>query len=273
MTFLTTDVLRWVAYVLFVLSIIPLFLSARYYLKSRRAKYYIGRSEALQQSGRWIALALVVAGLAVTVLIAGPQLSFPFLTSPTVTPTFTASPTLIVFASPTSSPTPSRTFTPTTTPTRPPTATPPFIPTPTPKAKLPEFALSPLPSAVPAGEDAYIKLITLAMEKGEDGGPVEPGSEFPAGKHYVYLFFQYDGMEEGVMTTFAWYRDGEYLERCSDTWLWDMVEGRDWGKSGRMSYYCNPAGGWEPGMYEIHVFIEDQLQGIAEFVIEEGGGE
>lgn len=273
MTFLTTDVLRWVAYVLFVLSIIPLILSARYYLKSRRAKYYIGRREALQQSGRWIALALVIAGLGATLLITGPQLSFPFLTPPTATPTVTPSATLPALVYPTSSPTPSPPSTSTATPTRPPTATPPFIPTPTPKATLPEFALSPLPSAIPAGEDAYIKLITLAMEKGEDGGPVEPGSEFPAGKHYVYLFFQYDGMEEGVMTTFAWYRDGEYLERCSDTWLWDMVEGREWGENGRMSYYCNPAGGWEPGMYEIHVFIEDQLQGIAEFVIEEGGGE
>jgi len=50
----------------------------------------------------------------------------------------------------------------------------------------------PAPSAVPAGEDAYIKLITLAMEKGEDRERSSWGLNSPLAS--IYLFFQYDGM-------------------------------------------------------------------------------
>ncbi len=76
-------------------------------------------------------------------------------------------------------------------------------------------------------------------------------------------------MDNGVATTFAWYKNGEFIEFCSDTWPWGLVEGRDWGEQGRSSYYCKPPGGWEPGTYQIHVFIETRLQDTAQFAITE----
>jgi hypothetical protein len=99
--------------------------------------------------------------------------------------------------------------------------------------------------------------------------PVDPGTEFAPGDYRMYVFFTYEGMNEGATTTFAWYGNGEFIDFCSDTWAWDLAEGRRWGEKGRTSFYCRPPGGWEPGVYEIHVFIEDRLQGVAGFEIKE----
>jgi len=254
--------LRWIAYTLLLASAIPAGLTVYQLVKARRAPYYALRRAALKRSRHWILAALALQALAVLLLIAGLYLPAvapaPPLT-PTISPTSTRAPTR----------TPRPTRTPTTTPTRRPTATPPFIPTPTQPVALPETALSPLPSAVPAGEDARISVITFAAGEDAAGEPVDPGSEFPPGDQRVYLFFTFEGMEDGVTTTFAWYKGEEFIDFCSDTWLWGLVEGREWGERGKSSYYCKPPGGWEPGTYEIRVFIEDRLQGVAQFAIGE----
>jgi hypothetical protein len=260
---LVLDLIRWGAYALLIASAIPAGMAVSQLVKSRRARYYVTRQNAFKRAKRWILAAFVLQALAVVLLVAGLYLPAIMPASPV---TLTATPTV----TPVFTPTPRPTRTPTVTPTRRPTATPPFIPTSTPAAPLPEPALSPLPSAVPAGEDARIAVITLAADRDDNDQPVDPGTEFPPGDHRVYLFFTYEGMKNGVTTTFAWYKDREFIDFCSDTWLWGLVEGRDWGERGRTSYYCNPPGGWKPGTYEIQVFIEDRLQGVAQFLITEG---
>jgi hypothetical protein len=254
--------MRWVAYALLLASAVPAGLAVAQLIRARRAPYYALRREALRRGMRWVLVALVWLALAIAVLIVPSRLAA-ILSPPAPVPTATAATVS------TRTPTPRPTRAPTTTPTRRPTATAPFIPTSTPDVPVPESALSPLPSAVPAGEDARITVITLAAGEDALAQPVDPGAEFPPGDHRVYLFFTYEGMQNGVATTFAWYKDGEFLNFCSDTWAWGLVEGREWGEVGRTSYYCKPPGGWEPGAYQVHVFIETRLQGTAQFVITE----
>lgn len=181
----------------------------------------------------------------------------------------TTFPTPTLTSTPTRTSTPRPTLTPTPVPTRGPTATPPPIPTSTPAILPPDTALTPLPSAVPAPQDARITLITLALDRDANGRPVNPGNEFPSGDRRVYLFFSWENMRNNIVTTFAWYKDGEFIDFCSDTWLWGTTEGRNWGEHGWTSYYCRLPGGWQAGRYEIRVFIETRLQGIAQFVIVE----
>ena len=261
MTPLTLSLLRWVAYALLIASAILVGLAIPQLNKARRAPIYAMRRSARERATRWALAALVLQALAVVLLILTSYLA-------TVVSAVTA-PTATATGAPTYTAAPSPTRTPTVTPTRPPTATPPFIPTPTPAVPLPESLLNPLPSAVPAGENARIAVITLAAEQDADGQPVAPGSEFPPGDHRVVLFFTYEGLADGVTTTFAWYKNGEFLDFCSDTWLWGLVEGRARGERGRASYPCELPGGWTPGGYEVRVFIETRLQGIAQFVVEE----
>jgi hypothetical protein len=252
--------MRWVAYALLLASAVPAGLAVAQLIRARRAPYYALRREALRRGTRWVLVALVWLAFAITVLIVPARLA-DILSAPAPVPTATAA------TVPTRTPTPRPTRTPTTTPTRRPTATAPFIPTSTPDVPVPESALSPLPSAVPAGEDARITVITLAAEADDLEQPVDPGTEFPPGDHRVYLFFTYEGMQNGVATTLAWYKNGELLD--SDTWAWGLVDGREWGEAGQTYYYYRHLGGWEPGAYQVHVFIETRLQGTAQFVITE----
>jgi hypothetical protein len=76
-------------------------------------------------------------------------------------------------------------------------------------------------------------------------------------------------MEDGLETTFAWYRDGELYERCSDTWPWGIPEGRDWGLRGFTWYVCNPSGGWQPASYDVEVVVAGEPQDRISFAIVE----
>jgi hypothetical protein len=256
---LSVSILRWVAYALLGASVVTLGGAGVMLRRSRSAPYYALRKAAMGRAGR---LAL---GAALGAAIAGATLSvLPFIK--VVAPSAQATPTLASTAE-MSLVAPRSTATPLASPTRRATATLPAVATPTPPVPLPEIARSPIEGAVLAGEDARIELVALALEKDDSDRPVNPGNEFLPGDHWVYLFFSYSGMNNGVARTFAWYKAGEFYERCSDTSLWE------WGSPGRTYYRCRPAGGWEPGEYEIHVFVESRLQGIAQFRIVSEAGE
>jgi hypothetical protein len=264
----TLSLLRWVAYALLALSALPLGLSIPQFVKARRAPYYVLRRQALRRAMRWLLVMLVLQASAAALLIVCPVLR---ATVPAATPTPTATPTSAPARTPKPTATPHPTRKPTATPTRRPTATAPLAsptPTPMPIVTPPDIALTPLPSAVPAGEDARITFEHVVRED-EKGTLQSPGTEFPPGKYWVYLVFNYTGMQDGVMTTFAWYRDGEFIDFCSDTWLWGQVEGRDWGEQGRKPFGCRLPDGWQPGNYEIRVFTENRVQGVAQFVVTE----
>jgi hypothetical protein len=245
---------RWIGYALLLASAILAGLSIYQLSRARRAPYYAARREALTRARRSMLTALGLQAVGIILLVMTPRLTAilsPPAPPPTATPTCTPLPT--------STPRPTRT--PTATPTRRPTATAPFIPTPTPGVLPPEPALSPLPSAVPAREDATITIITLAADRDDSGQPVDPGTEFPPGDHRVYLFISYDNMSNGVPWTFAIYREGEFLDGTAQLW--------EWGKQGKTYLYYKPPTGYEPGSYEMRIFIETRLQGIAQFGIKE----
>ena len=274
----TLTILRWIAYVLLIASPVPLGLAIYQFVKSRRAPYYVLRRTAFEHAMRFLfafagALVLGVALLIVSSLLnrdgapSVPTATPAMATVPTATseapaataiPTITSLPTQLPTATLVPQPTAETLATPATSPI--PTETSGAdIPTATPGVAEP----TPLPSPVSAGPGARVAFTALAMEKDDSGLPVNPDSQFPPGDHAVYVFFTYEGMQNGVERTFAWYKDGEYYERCSQTAPWS------WGDRGRTSYFCHPSTGWESGNYEIHVFVEEELQFIAQFVITE----
>jgi hypothetical protein len=248
--------LRWIAYVVLLASIIPVMMAIYHMDRARRAPFYAARAEALQRVRRWGLVALLMVVVALSLLVVAPSLAR-LLGRPEGPARNTPTPTAAMMVTPTPRPT----RTPTVTPTRRPTATPPFIPTPTSDVQPPESAATPLPDAVPAGEGARITFITLAAERDEAGQPVDPGTEFPPGDHRVYLFISYEGMANGVAWTFAIYRDGGLLDSATQMW--------EWGAAGKTYLYFKPPGGYEPGLYEMQVFVEERPQGVAQFVITE----
>jgi len=248
--------LRWIAYVVLLSSIIPVMMAIYQMDRARRAPFYAARGAALKRVRRWALVALLIVVVALNLLVVAPRLA-KILGRPAEPARDTPTPTAAVMVTPTPRPT----CTPTCTPTRRPTATPPFIPTPTSGVRPPESAVTPLPDAVPAGEGAHITVITLAAERDEAGQPVDPGAEFPPGDHRVYLFISYEGMANGVAWTFAVYRDGGLVDSVTQGW--------EWGATGKTYLYFKPPGGYEPGVYEMQVFVGERLQGVAQFVITE----
>jgi hypothetical protein len=248
--------LRWIAHAVLLASIIPVMVAIYQMDRARRAPFYVARAAALQRVRRWALVALLMVVVALSLLVVAPSLAR-LLGRPEWPARETPTPTAAAMV--TSTPRPTRT--PTVTPTRRPTATPPFIPTPTPDVRPPESAATPLPNAVPAGEGAHITVITLAAGRDEAGQPVDPGTEFPPGDHRVYLFISYEGMANGVAWTFAIYRDGGLVDSATQMW--------EWGTAGKTYLYFKPPGGYEPGLYEMQVFVEERLQGVAQFVITE----
>jgi hypothetical protein len=258
---LAGPILTWtraIAYILLVATVIPVGMVVSQLIKARRAPYFAMRQSALRRGRRWLLAALVVLVVAIDLLVVPPRLAA-LLRQPEepVLDTLTPTPAPIITATRTLPPT----RTPTTTPTRRPTATPPFIPTLTPEVPLPESALTPLPSEVPADDGANITIITLAAARDDAGQPVDPGTEFPPYIPRVHLFIYYEGMRNGIPWTFAIYREGDLLD--STTQLWE------WGTEGKTDLYYEPPGGYAPGIYEMRVFIGDRLQGVAQFVVKE----
>ncbi len=245
--------LRWAGYGLLALDAVPWGVVLFLLIRARRAPFYALRRAALVQAKRWAMAGLVLLVVGVDLLLLPPRIGHLLERRRRPTPTpFTPT------ATPTATPRP--THTPTATATRRPTATPPFIPTPTPVVPVPESALTPIPSAVPAGPEARITIITLAAGRDEEGQPVDPGTRFPPGRHRVYLFVTYSGMRDGLAWTFAVYHDGELV--ASDTRLWE------WGPEGNASLYYTPPDGYQTGIYEMRVFIEERLQGVAQFEVQ-----
>jgi hypothetical protein len=258
---LAGQVLTWtriVAYILLVVTIVPVANVVFQLIRARRAPYFAMRQSALRRGRRWLLAALVMLVVAIDLLVVPPRLAA-FLPQPEepLLDTLTPTPVPIITATRTLPPT----RTPTTMPTRRPTATPPFIPTLTPEVSLPESALTPLPSEVPAGDDANITIITLAAARDDAGQPVDPGTEFPRYIPRVHLFIHYEGMHNGIPWTFAIYRQGDLLDSATQLW--------EWGTEGKTDLYHEPPGGYAPGVYEMRVFIEDRLQGVAQFVVKE----
>ncbi len=224
--------------------------------------------EAARRKGlRWLGVASVALVLGGSTFYI--QRYRPGMVSPPPTGTATAvevvpSPTVTVYLSPAAT----ATWTPSPTPTPlPPTATPSPSPTPTPFYPLPETALSPLPGAVPARLEARITLETFALGK-ENGRPSRPGSEFAAGDFRVYAFIRYEGMNRGATWTYGWYREGEYLDGNTCLW-WTKLPDCPYivGEKGITFLYYRRPGGYDPGTYELRIWIEDRFQGAFRFVI------
>ena len=274
MTIWQTLALRsyWGALAFLALTVAAFAVSLLHFRQVRRAPYYFLREAARKKALLWllIALAALICGailLAVSIHARGAAAP----PTPTPTATVTTRPTVAPI-SPILTPLPTATPTaePTATPPFIPTATPPATPTPTPAYPLPEDAAATLPGAVPAGADARITFVAFATEEA-NGQPVNPGQQFAAGDYRVYFFFTYQGMQRGITWTYRWCREGE----CADglTCLW----GREQGDcpvitraNGSTYLYYRPPGGYQPGVYEVRVWIEDRLQIAAPFTITAG---
>jgi len=259
--------LHWIGIALLALAVGAIVVSILQFHHARTAPYYFMREAARRSGMRWLLVAVTALALSGSIFYI--QQRWRAVSPPPVSVTATSvagveSPTVTLQPSPTATQFPSPVPSPTLPP---PTATPSPAPTPTPFYPMPETARSPLPGAVPARPEARIVLETFALGV-ENGRPVHPGAEFIAGDFRVYAFIRYEGMSRGATWTYGWYREGEYLDGNTCLW-WTRLPNCPYmvGENGLTFLYYRRPGGYDPGTYEVRIWIEDRFQGAYRFVI------
>lgn len=163
----------------------------------------------------------------------------------TPVPSITLSPTITL--TPTITDTPSVTDTPSITPT-------PYIP-PAIEALF-ESAVTPNPDAV----FSPLQFSTVY----ENFECVAPSTSFMNPIQSMTACFSYNNIAPGVQWTALWYRDGELVKY--DTHVWGDIVGESTGGLGS-SEWSPPAGMWQPGNYEVQIFVGHEWKVVGRFLV------
>ena len=253
--------LATVARVLGAVTVVVLVIVAVYSLRlARSGSYYVMREEARKRGLRAILVAVflipVTVGLAAyadhaaeySIPVArATETAAPTATRPRPTIAHTAEP-------PTNTPLPR----PTTTPLPIPTAT--ASPTRIPPTDLPPTLLTPIPSAVPAAENASFGPIQLGTGYIRETSQLTGISNvFPMDTPVIHATFLVRNLNRNAVWTAAWYQDGKYI--AGDPLLWT-----DLPNIVGHAFFGRP-GGYRPGKWELRLYIEDRLQSKAAFTI------
>jgi hypothetical protein len=104
-----------------------------------------------------------------------------------------------------------------------------------------------LESSVTPSPTARLTINALDTQIGKDNGPVNPADTFPAGFTRIYFFGTYTDMSKGVLWRRELWMNGEISE--SHEYLWGQ------GDTGTFFFFFGKEGGFQPGKYEIRLYI------------------
>lgn len=114
-------------------------------------------------------------------------------------------------------------------------------------------------STVTPSPDVEIGPLVFSRAITPDNRPRNPATVFSPGDSYVYAFFEYHNMRDGVAWAHAWYKDTEKVGDQSGLW--------PWGSDGRAYIYFSPPNGYRPGRYEVRIFVGDEVKQVGRFEI------
>ncbi len=164
----------------------------------------------------------------------------------TSTPAPTLTPTIIT-STPTPEPTSTSTPTLTLTPTE--TLTPTITPTPTATYES-VLRLTPPFSTRRARPEASIQITAADEAISASKTPLQPRTTFTAGVKRIYLFMNYQAMDDGVAWTRVLYRDDVAVQ--GQAYLWSM------GENGASFFFFGSEDGYLPGGYEVRLYLGDE---------------
>jgi hypothetical protein len=124
---------------------------------------------------------------------------------------------------------------------------------------LPTPTDTPVVGKVTPRADAAISSLVLSQTIGPNNRPRDPSTVFYASENYIYAFFEYHNMSNGVAWSHRWTRGDESIGGESGLW--------SWGSDGRAYVYFAPLHGYTPGRYEVRIYIGDHLATSATFEV------
>lgn len=218
---------------------------------ARKLTFYRLRQSRINSAWLMFGGALLLVILAILLPTVGTPIAFHYFPpSPTVAPTLTPSIVPTITLSPTITLTPTITDTPLVSDTPTGTATP----------YLPLVVEAQFISVTTPNPDAVISPIVFDTAL-KNSLPVSPSILFRNPIPVMYASFSYDKMIPGAQWSAVWYRNGEYVFHESYPW--------DGGTGGYYYSECaSPAGGWQPGVYTVQIYVGVDFKRSGSFTVE-----
>lgn len=213
-----------------------------------RLPYFMIRRQRSLQAWRLILLALALGAAGLVLQLFGRQAAYVLVPpTPSATPTQTASPTLTV--------TPTASITPTASASPIPSITPTASDTPTPS--IPEAITVLFRETITPRPEAVFSPIEITRRLDRLNRAIAPAEAFENPLGTLYGAFTYDFLDDGVRWTALWYRGDRIV--CSETQAWEG------GTGGYGFSECTPAEGWQPGEYELRMFLGESWKRSGRF--------
>lgn len=105
--------------------------------------------------------------------------------------------------------------------------------------------------------------LVLARGITAENQPLSPGNSFTAGAEPIYLFFDYQGIPSSTRWGHIWIRNGQELDRYITAWPEDR------GAAGKAWVFYMPEGGYQPGLYNVRLLVNDHPVAAAAFTIKQ----
>jgi hypothetical protein len=241
---------------LVILAGIFAILSARSGLRAiqsaRKMTFY--RLRRQREAGGWrlLGLAALLIGFAVVLPLYGLPVAYEYFPP---SPTASLTPSITIVPSITLSPT--ITLTPTVTDTALVTDTPTITTTPS----LPLAIVALFQSSITPNPGAVFSPLTFSTKIDNDLQAIDPQTVFENPIGEIFATYSYDQMVPGAQWTAVWLREGHQI--CLET---HPFAG---GTGGYDEAHCsNPAGGWQPGIYETQIFVGEDWKVVGRFLVQ-----
>ena len=217
---------------------------------ARKLSFYSLRRQHNASAWRLFFFALLLLILAIWLPFYGEPMIyvyFPPSATPSLTPTITLTPTVTLTAT--------ITLTPTFTNTPSVSDTPTFTTTPF----LPEAIQALFGGPVTPNPEAAFSPLQFSTQL-DNSQPVAPKTVFELPIKTMYGGFAYNNTVPGAQWTALWYRNSQLVDY--ETKPWD-------GGTGGLGYTdsSDPIGGWQPGSYEVQLFMGLDWVTIGRFVV------
>lgn len=95
-----------------------------------------------------------------------------------------------------------------------------------------------------------IRIIAADQALSDNETPLDPRTTFDTGLQRFYLFISFRNMQNGVVWSRVLFRDGEPLQ--GGGYVWTL------GADGSGYFFFGNTDGYEPGDYEVRLYLEDQ---------------
>jgi len=217
---------------------------------AQQLPYFTLRHRRLREGWRLILLGFALGVFGLIARLFGVQAVQVLITpTPSLTPTPTLTPTASVTLTPSITSTPTITLTPSITPTPPATSTP----------EIPDALTVLFRESVTPRPEAVFSPLEVSPRLDRLNRAIGPAEAFENPVEILFGAFTYDAMQDGVRWTALWYFGAEIV--CSETKPWDG------GTGGYGFTECAPPDGFQPGAYEIRMFLGETWKVSGRFLI------